>query len=379
MGCWTVVRMGGILVVSVAVLIGALLADVPGQLGFWRYLDSVPGFKGSIPLLHPQKEWKFNHSTLSPTALNGRVFVVTGANVGLGYGSVHYLAAHGGRVILGCRSMKNCEEAVIKVKREISGADLVPLVLDLSSFASVKKFAQGVRENTNEVHSMILNAGIAACPYSLTEDGIEYAIGVNHFGHAYLVRLLGDVLKRTATPQLPGTIVAVSSAAHYSSYPEGLRLSLAAINNQSTFEPWLAYGQSKLANIMYAQELAVRLKPFNILVNSLHPGAVDTNAFANIIERFHEGFPWVYDMLVKSGITKHIGELFTSLAWSVKDGALTQVYLAASPEVLSNRVTGKYFTPVARETLPAPKYLSNSSLQKQFWEFTEDVIQLKSK
>lgn len=377
-------RFGAVIAAVFALLVGGLLADVPGQLGLWRFLDSridAAGnarMKGIIPIIH-EGPWHFNHSTLGPNALNNRVFVVTGANVGLGYATVSYLALHGGTVIMGCRSHKNCDQAAREIMKEAPRATLIPLVLDLSSFQSIKQFAHNVHQKTSKLHSLILNAGIMHLPFGLTADGIEQQIGVNHFGHAYLVQLLEDLLKSTATKELPATIVVVSSGAHFSSYPEGVRLSLAALNDNSTYHEGRAYGQSKLANVLFAQELAERLKPYNVLVNAIHPGVVHTELARHIGDSIYSQFPGVVDLLNKFGLVQKFRSFLASLMWEPKDAALTQVYAAVSPEVLSRHTTGKYFHPIARETLSDRVHATNSTLQKRFWQLTEEILRAKAK
>jgi NAD(P)-dependent dehydrogenase (short-subunit alcohol dehydrogenase family) len=382
--CGLICRCGAVLVAILAVLVGSLVAGVPGQLGLWRYLDKrvdASGnsrIKGVVPFIHSEP-WGFNHSTLGPEALKGRIFAVTGANVGLGLGTVQYLALHGGTVIMGCRSQSNCDDAARSVRKDAPGVTLIPLVLDLSSFKSIKQFAENVHQKTQKLHSLILNAGIMQAPFGLTTDGIEQQIGVNHFGHAYLVQLLEDLLKLTATKELPATLVVVSSASHFQSYPEGVRLSLATINDPSTYNMALAYGQSKLANILFAQQQAERLKPYNVLVNALHPGVVDTELARYVGERIYAAFPSGVDLLNQFGLVQKIRTFVASLIWSPKDAALTQVYAAVSPDILSKHITGKYFHPIARETLPDRVHATNTTLQKQFWDFTQEVLKSKAK
>jgi NAD(P)-dependent dehydrogenase (short-subunit alcohol dehydrogenase family) len=376
--CRVVARLGVLLVAVVAILVGCLLANVPGQLGLWKYVDSYHYYKGIIPVIH-SGDWGFNHSSLGPESLKGRTVLVTGANAGLGLSTVQYLATRGATVIMGCRSQKNCDETARIVKNDAPSATLVPLVLDLSSFKSIKQFAVEVNKTTQKLNSLILNAGIFQYPYGLTEDGLEQVIGVNHFGHAYLVQLLEGRMKQSATKDLPGTIVVVTSNLHYESYPEGVRLSVAALNDPATFDELKSYGQSKLANVLYAQELAVRLRPYGILVNSVHPGGVDTNITNKLGETIQTDYPFLSDVFLRVGVVKKIKELLTLILWSPKDAALTQLYAAVSPEVISKRIHGKYFHPIARETIPCPVHASNVTLQKGFWDFTEEVLLSKAK
>lgn len=374
--CGILARLSAVLVAVLSILVGALIADVPGKLGVWRYLDSFTFYQGVIPLIH-EGPWGFNHTSLSSRALEGQTFLVTGANAGLGYGTVHFLAVHGGRVILGCRSMKNCEEAVRKVKKDAPNADLIPLELNLASFASIKKFSNSVHQKTDKLHSLILNAGISRWPYELTEDGFEQHIGVNHLGHVYLEQLVEDLLKHTATKNSPATIVVVSSGMHSRSYPEGVRLSLAALNDPKTYDEGMAYGQSKLANVLYAQELAKRLKSDNILVNSINPGLVQTNIGDHIFERFEQDHPTLTNILVRSGITGALKRLLSVTIWNPMNAALTQVYTAVSPTLLARGTTGKYFNPIARECPADPLHTTNTTLQTRFWDLTQELVRSK--
>jgi len=292
---------------------------------------------------------------------------------------VEYLAEHGANVIMGCRLQKNCDEAAHNVKKAIPDAALVSLELDLASFQSIKHAAEEVLKSTQKLHSLILNAGLYLQPYGLTVDGIEQTIGVNHFGHAYLVQLLEGLLKQTATKELPATIVVVSSAAHRQSHSKGVHLSLSALNDPSGYDKHIAYRQSKLANVLYAQELAERLRPFGILVNSLHPGLVESNVFNVAGAQFTASYPTAIDLLWRVGFVKWIRAQITSISWNVKDGALTQIYLAVSPEILSRRVHGKHFHPVARETPPDQIHATNKTLQKGLWDFTEEVLKSQAR
>jgi NAD(P)-dependent dehydrogenase (short-subunit alcohol dehydrogenase family) len=280
---------------------------------------------------------------------------------------------------MGCRSQKNCEEAARIIKIEAPSATLIPLVLDLSSFKSIKQFAVEVNKATQKLNSLILNAAIYFRPYGLTEDGLEQVIGVNHFGHAYLVQLLEGLMKQSATKELPGTIVVVTSNVHYESYPEGVRLSVAALNDPAVYDDRLAYGQSKLANVLYAQELALRLRPFGILVNSVHPGGVDTNVGDRLTAEFQTANPSVAGVLHRFGLVRRFKDMLKFLLWNQKDAALTQVYAAVSPEVISKRIHGKYFHPIAREAIPCPVHATNATLQKGLWDFTEEVLRSKAK
>jgi NAD(P)-dependent dehydrogenase (short-subunit alcohol dehydrogenase family) len=130
--------------------------------------------------------------------------------------------------------------------------------LDLSSFKSIRAFAATFTAQHKSLDSLVLNAGVMMPPFTLTAEGLEMQIGTNHFGHQLLTSLLLPALEQHTHDQ-SATVVAVSSAAHYDTYPEGVRLTLESLNDEATYIRPKAYGQSKLANVLFAQELAVRV------------------------------------------------------------------------------------------------------------------------
>jgi len=290
--CGCCINMTVIVIVVIAVFIALLNGGYFGY-GINRYLDNriIEGsqrHRGMIPFLHQGTPFGFNISSVPEGSLQGKVFVVTGGNVGLGLWTSFHLASKGGNVVMACRSLEKCEEAKKSLQLQLSKipepGQLNCSQLDLGSLASIQKFSDAFHQAYNRLDSLILNAGVMACPYSLTKDGIETQIGVNHFGHFYLTQLLLDSLESTATEANPTTVVSVSSAAHYRSYPEGIKLSLKELNDESSYSSVLAYGQSKLANVLFAQELAERVKSKNILVNSIHPGAVTTELVRHMVD-----------------------------------------------------------------------------------------------
>jgi len=218
-----------------------------------QYLKNNRVTKGTFPVLTEAK-WRFTHDKIPN--LTGKTVVVTGANAGLGKSTAKILALHGAEVILGCKSKSKCDEAaadITKIKKE---AKVKPMVVDLGSLASVKSFATEFNKKHEKLDSLILNAGIMHTPFTLTTDGIESQFGVNHVGHFYLTQLLTPALERAQ----PSTVVSVSSNGQFGSHSEGVYLTLDAINNASNYYPITAYGQSKLANVLFAQELAERFK-----------------------------------------------------------------------------------------------------------------------
>jgi NAD(P)-dependent dehydrogenase (short-subunit alcohol dehydrogenase family) len=191
-------------------------------------------------------------------SFTGRTVIVTGANSGLGAVTARELARSGAQVILAVRDTGKGEAAA----REMSGHVEVRQ-LDLQDLASVRQFASGVEQ----VDVLVNNAGIMAVPHAVTADGFESQIGTNHLGHFALTNLL--------LPKVTDRVVTVSSMMHYMGY-----ISLRDLNWTSRpYSAWLAYGQSKLANLMFTSELQRRLQTAGSTVRAVaaHPGYSHTN------------------------------------------------------------------------------------------------------
>jgi len=212
--------------------------------------------------------------------LAGKTAIVTGGNSGIGLEVSKALAYAGARVILCSRSVKAGQSAV---ESEIAQAGLggytadtkniIVKELDLNSLASIKKFATDFLATEARLDFLVLNAGIMALPNKeYTDAGFERQIGVNHFGHFYLTQLLQD--KLLTTPHTAGRVVVLSSSAHNMGkvVPSDLHYT-----NGRAYKGWEAYGQSKLANLLFAKGLADRLKGTPATAVSVHPGVIQTN------------------------------------------------------------------------------------------------------
>jgi len=201
----------------------------------------------------------------------GRTVVVTGANAGIGFETAKVLAGRGAAVVLACRDIRKATDAAGRITDAVPGATVDVVPLDLASLASVRQAAGQIRSRYPRLDLLINNAGLMMPPYGRTEDGFELQIGTNHLGHFALTGLLLDRLLAT-----PGSrIVTVSSFAHRQG-----RIDLDDLHfQQRAYRPAAAYGQSKLANLLFTYELQRRLAAAGAqtIAVALHPGAVPTD------------------------------------------------------------------------------------------------------
>jgi NAD(P)-dependent dehydrogenase (short-subunit alcohol dehydrogenase family) len=202
-----------------------------------------------------------------------------------------------------------------------------------------------------------------ACPKSHTRDGFELQIGTNHMGHFLLTNLLLDLMKQSA----PARIINVSSLYHIFG-----RISKNDLNSDKHYWRWLAYGQSKLANILFTRELARRLEGTDITVNALHPGAVNTeltrnlDCFSRLITRIN------FWSVIKTFISYFNRFFVWPIQWfffkSAEQGAQTQIMLAVDPAL--ENVTGKYFAD-CKEKTPS-RAARNDETAEWLWKTSEE-------
>ncbi|MGD9763512.1 MAG: oxidoreductase [Candidatus Binatia bacterium] len=255
--------------------------------------------------------------------LTGKTILITGANSGLGYEAALALAGKGAHVILGCRDEGKARAAERQIRAQHPHASTSVLALDLASLAEVRRAADAVRAAHPRLDVLMNNAGVMALPRCRTADGFEMQFGTNHLGHFALTGLLVERLCAT-----PGArVVTVSSTAHRIS-----RVRFEDLHGEHRYRKWLAYGQSKLANLLFAYELQRRLAQAGAEAISVaaHPGYAGTNlqlasarmAGSGLMERF-----WAAGNAL--------------VAQSAAKGALPQIYAAVAPGVRG----GQYFGP----------------------------------
>ncbi|XP_033251919.1 retinol dehydrogenase 13-like isoform X1 [Drosophila miranda] len=211
----------------------------------------------------------------------GKVFIVTGANTGIGKETVREIAKRGGTVYMACRDMNRCEQARLEIVKETNNRNIFSRVLDLSSLDSVREFVAGFKKEQDKLHVLINNAGVMRCPKALTKDGFEMQLGVNHMGHFLLTNLLLDVLKVLTGPidfsKISRPLVALSSFLAWHTRA----INVDDLNSEKSYSEADADSQSKFANVLFTRELASRSKGTGVTVNSLHPGVVDTELARN--------------------------------------------------------------------------------------------------
>ncbi|XP_015888744.1 short-chain dehydrogenase TIC 32, chloroplastic isoform X4 [Ziziphus jujuba] len=284
----------------------------------------------------------------------GLTAIVTGASSGIGMETARVLALRGVHVVMGVRNMEGGREVQATIVKENPAAKINAMELDLSSMVSVRKFAADYNSLRLPLNILINNAGIMATPFTLSKDKIELQFATNHLGHFLLTNLLLETMKKTASESnKEGRIVNVSSRRHKISYPEGIRFD--KLNEQSGYNGFSAYGQSKLANVLHANELARQLKEegVNLTANSLHPGAIPTNLLR------HNSFI--------GGIVNTFGKLVTK---NIQQGAATTCYVALHSQVKA--VSGSYFAD--SNIAEASAQANDVELARKLWDFSFDLI-----
>jgi len=271
--------------------------------------------------------------------LSGMTVLVTGCNSGLGLETMRVLAMRGAHVIGAARTAEKAESACASVEGVTT-----PLVVELTDLPGIVSAAEQVAGMDVAIDALILNAGIMALPELRLSNGVEMQFAVNHVGHFLLAnRLLDQVV---AAKQ--GRVVVVSSGAHRWAPEEGIQFD--NLDGASGYDPWQAYGQSKVANGLFSRELARRLAATNATSNSLHPGVIPTNLSRHLPDR--EIDP--NDPRFKT----------------IPQGAATQCYVATSADL--ERVTGYYFS----DCNPAEPnhHMQDDDMAAKLWLVSEELV-----
>ena len=294
---------------------------------------------------------------------SAKTVLITGANSGLGFEATKAFARNGATVIMACRSTERGEQAAQEIAEQLpggTGATLNVRECDLASLDSIESFAEEVREAYDELHILCNNAGVMAIPRAETEDGFEMQLGVNHLGHFALTGRLLDLVVGTEGET---RIVTHSSGAHTTG-----KMDFDDLHREDSYSKWGAYGQSKLANLLFAYELQRRLSDAGITETksvACHPGYAATNLQ-------YRG-PEESGSRIKLAMMRVANGVF---AQSAGKGALPLLYAATAPDVQG----GEYYGPGGLMNMrgtPESQESSDASHDeadaRQLWERSEEL------
>lgn len=277
--------------------------------------------------------------------VRGKTILVTGSSNGIGREASVELARRGGRVVMVGRDPERTETARRAVIERSGSNDVSQLLCDFSSQAAIRDLAKSFLARHDRLHILVNNAGGVNKKRRIGPDGIEATFAVNHLGYFLLTSLLRDALVKSA----PARVVVVASVGHRRG-----TMDFDDLGFERGYSITKAYGRSKLANVLFASELARRLAGTGVTSNSLHPGAVDTNIWS--------GAPlWAKPI---------IQILFRPFFISAEEGGSYIVDLAASPAY--EGVTGQYFER-GKRVYPAP-LAQDEALARRLWEVSEGLV-----
>lgn len=272
--------------------------------------------------------------------MQGKRILITGGNSGIGKVAACELARMGAEIIIAGRASEKTERA-LKDIRDKSGSDRVTaMTLDLASLQSVRNFTDEFKSKYDSLHVLVNNAGIFPTKKRMTTDGFEMQFGVNHLAHFLLTLRLLDLLKASC----PARVVTVSSMMH-----KNASIDFDSFTGDAKYNSQKAYGQSKLANVLFARELADRLDGSSVTSNSLHPGGVKTDIMRDL--------PWVLRIIV--------GWIFVS----PEKGAQTTIKLASDESL--EEVSGHYYD--QERLAKASPLAKDKALRSRLWQTSEQL------
>ena len=284
--------------------------------------------------------------------------IVTGANSGIGYEAARAMAAAGAQVVMGCRDLDKAAEAAAAIREVQPSASLEILELDLADLGSVRSFARVFAGKHDALHVLCNNAGVMAIPRRETVDGFEMQLGTNHLGPFALTGSLLGLLLSTRGAR----VVTVSSSMHW---PGKIRID--DLQSEGSYNKWIAYAQSKLANLLFCYELERRFEAAGADAISVacHPGYASTNLqFAG---------PRMLDSSIGESFWKFSNALFTQTAAM---GALPTLYAATSQDVKGgdyvgpDGILGQRGYPVSSKSSARSR---DATMAARLWEISEKL------
>ena len=270
--------------------------------------------------------------------LDGKSFLITGANTGIGRATATDLASRGGRVIVACRSEAKATPVIEEIRSQTDNEAVEFIALDLADLASVKACAAELVKRGDPIDVLINNAGLAGSK-GLTADGFELAFGTNHLGHFALTTGVLELLKAGA----PARVVTVASEAHYRT--EGIDYDHVRTPAKS-MTAFGEYARSKFANVLFSQELSRRTEGTGVTTYALHPGVIASEIWRKV--------PWP------------LRKLMTLRMKSTEEGAQTSLWCATAPELASE--SGRYYDDCKEQAASAK---ATPELGAELWERSE--------
>lgn len=261
-----------------------------------------------------------------------KVILITGATDGIGRTAAAEFARRGNHVIVHGRSEEKCRAVAAEV--EGAGGRATIMTADLSSMPAVRLFADQAA-SLERIDVLVNNAGVYMNEKKITADGFETTFAVNHLAHFLLTTRLLPILERSR----PARVITVSSIAHNRGY-----IDFENLNAEKSFDPYASYANSKLANVLFANEVARRSASKGIVSNSLHPGVIATKLLK-------KGFP-------------------SARGTGLSEGIRAIIHLACAAE--TEKITGQYFVNESASS-PAPSAL-DPVIAKKLWERSEELL-----
>jgi NAD(P)-dependent dehydrogenase (short-subunit alcohol dehydrogenase family) len=280
------------------------------------------------------------------TAMKERIVMITGANSGIGKAASLALANMGATVVMVARNKERGEAARVEIIRESGNSSVDLLIADLSSLESVRQLATEFQKKYSKLHVLINNAGLFNQGRHVTTDGYENTFATNYLAAFLLTNLQLELLKASA----PSRIINVSSVGHYKGH-----INFDDINLEKEYGGWKAYGQSKLALVLFTHELAKKIQHSGVTVNAVHPGTVATNIWTRPFG--------------PAGFITALPKLFMA---SPEKSAETIVYLASSPDAQS--LSGEYLEKLKVKKSSEESY--DEEIAQRLWDVSAKLTRL---
>jgi NAD(P)-dependent dehydrogenase (short-subunit alcohol dehydrogenase family) len=277
--------------------------------------------------------------------MHDKICLVTGATNGIGKVTAHELAAMGATVIVAGRSREKTEGVAAELRAAAGHERIYTMLADLSLLSGSVALADEFRSRFDHLDVLVNNAGGIFNQRETTREGLEMTFALNHMSYFVVTTQLLDLLKASSSAR----VVSVSSGAHFAG-----RMDWDNLQGEKRYSGFPAYGNSKLANVLFTYALARRLEGTKVTANVLHPGAVSTGFGANNKD--------IFSKIVFKG--------FQLLTMPPEKGARTSIYLASSPEV--EGVTGAYYAEMKRTRSSPLTY--NVDVQERLWAISEALI-----